>query len=378
MATITSAASGNWSATATWVGGVVPTAADDVIITSTHVVTVDVSINVLTITFDTTSSGGISVTTPVDITCTGANGITLDSTTVNSVSGFFRISTTTGNVNIYSNLRVLRYNIITVSGRQLLVNILNFGQVNIFGNLINLSSVTGGNTTAGSIINLDSTNTRLNITGNLISPPINPRPVIHISNNALSGHIINITGNLTAQAGEVINTQTPASTSGNLNIIGNVASSASARAVNTPAMSAIVGGIITNTNNALAVSAASYRVYSTIATQWLFQTENALVNKTLYDVQTLPTIPVVGDVRSGVTYASGALTGTLVVPSPSNVRQGVPTDNTVGTAALTPADFWDYLTSSATPGSMGARVAAIPTNPASVESTGAQIASFNT
>jgi hypothetical protein len=88
--------------------------------------------------------------------------------------------------------------------------------------------------------------------------------------------------------------------------------------------------------------------------------------------------PTTTDVRNGVTYASGALTGTLVVPSPSNVRQGVPTDNTVGTAALTPADFWDYLTSSATPGSMGARVAAIPTNPASVESTGAQIASFNT
>jgi hypothetical protein len=88
--------------------------------------------------------------------------------------------------------------------------------------------------------------------------------------------------------------------------------------------------------------------------------------------------PATADVRNGVTYASGALTGTLVVPSPSNVRQGVPTDNTVGTAALTPADFWDYLTSGATPGSMGARVAAIPTNPASVESTGAQIASFNT
>jgi hypothetical protein len=88
--------------------------------------------------------------------------------------------------------------------------------------------------------------------------------------------------------------------------------------------------------------------------------------------------PSQSNVRQGVIYASGALTGTLVVPSPSNVRQGVPTDNTVGTAALTPADFWNYLASSATPGSMGARVAAIPTNPASVESTGAQIASFNT
>ena len=87
--------------------------------------------------------------------------------------------------------------------------------------------------------------------------------------------------------------------------------------------------------------------------------------------------PVEADVRQGTTYASGALTGTLIVPNPANVASGVPTDNTVGTAALTPADFWDYLTSGATPGSMGERVSAIPNNPASVESTGAQIASFN-
>jgi len=72
-------------------------------------------------------------------------------------------------------------------------------------------------------------------------------------------------------------------------------------------------------------------------------------------------------------------TGTLIVPSPSNVRKGVPTDNTVGTADLTAADFWDYLSVSATTvGSMGEIINRIPLNPASVQSTGAQIASFNT
>lgn len=45
-------------------------------------------------------------------------------------------------------------------------------------------------------------------------------------------------------------------------------------------------------------------------------------------------MPAASDVRSGVSYASGALTGSAFIPSPSTVAAGVPVDNTVGTAAL--------------------------------------------
>lgn len=47
MATITSASSGNFSAPATWVGGVVPGPADDAVAANTHVVAIDVDVTVI-------------------------------------------------------------------------------------------------------------------------------------------------------------------------------------------------------------------------------------------------------------------------------------------------------------------------------------------
>jgi hypothetical protein len=59
--------------------------------------------------------------------------------------------------------------------------------------------------------------------------------------------------------------------------------------------------------------------------------------KTLVDATT-GQMPAATDVRNGVSYASGALTGTCAVPVAASVAFGVPVDATTGTATLTAAD----------------------------------------
>jgi hypothetical protein len=58
---------------------------------------------------------------------------------------------------------------------------------------------------------------------------------------------------------------------------------------------------------------------------------------TLIDATQNAAMPAATDVRNGVSYASGALTGVAYIPSAGSVAFGVPTDNTTGTATLTAA-----------------------------------------
>jgi hypothetical protein len=60
--------------------------------------------------------------------------------------------------------------------------------------------------------------------------------------------------------------------------------------------------------------------------------------KTLIDATQNAAMPAASNVRSGVSYASGALTGSCAVPVAGSVALGVPVDATTGTALLTGAD----------------------------------------
>jgi hypothetical protein len=97
--------------------------------------------------------------------------------------------------------------------------------------------------------------------------------------------------------------------------------------------------------------------------------------KTLIDATANAAMPADTDVRSGVSYASGALSGSCAVPAASSVAFGVPVDATTGTAYLSQSDVlaavWGAATSSlTTAGSIGERLK----NSATVATTGEQLA----
>jgi len=79
---------------------------------------------------------------------------------------------------------------------------------------------------------------------------------------------------------------------------------------------------------------------------------------TLVNPASVVTPPAVTDVRSGVSYNAGNLTGTCAVPAANSVAAGVAVGNTVGTAVLTQANVWDYALSSASSvaGSVGEKL----------------------
>jgi len=354
MATITSAASGNWSDTATWVGGVVPTVADDVVIGAGHTVTADVDFTILTLSGAANVTSNLAITTNRTITCTGANGITAKG--VNSGGGLVRITSPGIIVNINSNIRC------PLVGGSSGVNITSVCTVNIVGTLSHIG--TGGNASAAALtINAAAI---INVTGDLFgSPGTNG---INSAIYANSGCILNITGNLFAGVSSNSSVHNGGSTC-EINITGNLFASLAAALSSTVASNIkVIGVIYANTNvgisstnllsvvtistpcfNAangiMAVFAPNVKLLNSGSSEWQFATDVVATDKTLYSPGVALGNPSTTDVRDGTTYADGALTGTLKVPPTGSVAVGVPVDNTTGTAMISIQDMGSLLTS---------------------------------
>jgi hypothetical protein len=126
------------------------------------------------------------------------------------------------------------------------------------------------------------------------------------------------------------------------------------------------------------VTPASYFEFRNSTTNGAIPPGAIAPTATMYDPSTIADAPTANNVRSGVVYALGSQTGTLVVPAASSVASGVVFDNgTIGTAVLTSAAVsaavWNELVANlTTANSIGLRMSSCST----VATTGAQITSL--
>lgn len=225
MALIVSAATGNFNAGATWVGGVVPTVGDEARASTGHTITITANA-----TCDEVSNAGTGIFTLNDGVTLTAN-VTNKSTTasrncvqfsanspaigyiignctggtVTSAQG--AINSGTGTLNVTGN------SVAGSGGASIGVNNSGTGTTNITGNvtagsgsnahgayvttgILNITgSVTGGSTSTPFGVRLEGAGT-LNITGNVTASSVSGG-VSHLSTNGF----VNITGNVTAGAG---------------------------------------------------------------------------------------------------------------------------------------------------------------------------------
>jgi hypothetical protein len=106
-----------------------------------------------------------------------------------------------------------------------------------------------------------------------------------------------------------------------------------------------IEGDVLNVNGFMAINSfGKLLIKSTAYPSWTFQDENN-ANKILYSPGTSLGNPATTDVRDGVTYADGALTGSLIIPPTGSVALGVPVDNTTGTAMISITDMGALIAS---------------------------------
>jgi len=423
MALIVSAASGNFNAGGTWVGGVVPTIGDEAQAANGHTITITANANCDLVSNTGTGiftlNDGVTLTANVTNKSTTASRNCLQFTAASPAVGFIVGNCTGGTVSTAQGANNSGTGTLNVTGNSVGssgafsvgVNNSGTGTTNITGNvtagsgsnahgaylttgILNITgSVTGGSTSTPFGIRLEGAGT-LNITGNVTASSVSGG-VSHLSTNGF----VNITGNVTAGAGAssigVFNESTGLVTINGICTGGTTNGAAGVRnaLTGTIRLTRAVGNAFGPGNTAglaaapgaanvglgvIEIEQLEYGTFGqspTTGTGIRFKkvgSNVAVFNycdtagaKTLIDATANAAMPASSDVRSGVSYASGVRTGSCAVPSASSVAFGVPVDNTTGTALLTGAAVASAVWAAATRTITGGTVDTL-TNPPTV------------
>lgn len=188
---------------------------------------------------------------------------------------------------------------------------------------------------------------------------------------------VNITGSVySAGLSNAVDSAIISTVASTINISGSITAAPNVPAIQSTSTSGLVRvtGPLVSSNTYPAVYSPKIQWISASATYYTFQTETFNQNITLYDAAYPITYPAESNVRSGSLYgATNQLSGSMIIPAVSNVRFGVPVDNTTGSATLTPQDIFDYAVSALTvTNTIGARLQNISTT----QTAAATIAAF--
>lgn len=385
MADILAAQDGNWHDTSTWVGGVIPTTGDDVYANS------------YTINIDSDASAS----NVWNFAGAGA-----------AIRGSFILNE---GVALYSNFKAYNY----VSNAPLIIHSASSGVSRLIGDtrgayqatalsktgtgeLQITGSVFGAYQYGGTCINISSG--ILNIKGDLLSAT---------GNQGYSGYRIYAQGGTVNIDGNVFGTDTNTTdyiyliNTAKMYVYGNITSGATnlytVRLDNSNAFLFVSGSVsnVDKGNTCIFVDdnrtsdvvlhgniENSNTGVQAVYSRKLFLNPTAPQSSTIatYDIDASlaasprvfstanadPNSPSISDVRNGVVYGVGnSLTGTLIVPSATNVSNGVIFDNgTVGTAQATGEDLLNAISSSSD--ALATRLRNVST----VETTGGQLSSL--
>jgi hypothetical protein len=298
------------------------------------------STGTITITGDLV--GGSGVVTPYAFNSTAGNTVVIGS--VFGGAAGFGISQTAGNITVTGNVTggtgaSIHGISLTGAASQFTIN----GDVRggsgtaahgiSFGGTLGTvnGNVTGGGGSGGAH-GVSTTTGGVNVTGNVIG---------NVGNGLAISANSNIVGNIFAgSTGNGIG-----STSANsftVTVTGDVYASTTAfglALIGTGTQVVNLTGNMYNTLGRSAIWCPNVFISNTATTLWRMDTGGGNY-KFLYSADSTPNLPATTNVRNGVTFGPAlSLTGTMVVPSASDVRENVPVDNTVGTGELTSADI---------------------------------------
>lgn len=392
-------ANGNWSNAANWNGGTKPVAGDDVFADG-FTVTIDENVNVASIRTTQrsggTAGGGFTLGLGLNVTANIISGSSVCLTVANASGTNVVTGNATGGTQGGANGAINK----SGAGTLTVIGIITGGSgsvssglntsggiVNITGNCIGgtgaqafgvrvtgtlginiVGNCIGGSNSGSNGLNMQNPSGNTVVTGNAIGGTGFNAVGINFSASTAGTTTVNgnVTGNSTNASGPGILLETTTSNP-NLVVNGNVIASA-ANGIN----STVANSCIITVNGNVTAAANAIGVVQTSLNGWIIINGNAfsastgvvpyygqrvLINpsgtlqheyrvnsagsagvaRSLYTGGVNLNQPAESDVRENVTYgASNEFNGTCAVPGAASVAVGVPVDNTVGTAAITP------------------------------------------